>query len=292
MSNKEINPENENFELFGTPAEDNLKEVLARGAYKWTNKTTGVLAIFLLVVSSASAGAWYGHRQAGSGVSSAASTARAFAGFRNGGGASGLASGLPGGTTGGFGGGNFPGGRGTSATITSVKGNSVTLTVENLSSSNLASAKAGDKVTVRASNGGGNGFGAGGAAQPLVAPSSGASASTSGKKSKKSGSTTTPSGKPTLGAATSPQDGGGQGGGGQGGGGGGGQGGARGAFNNPEFTACLKDQGVTIAPGSRPDRSDTKVAAALQACFSKLGISGPGGGNGGGAPRPAPTSTP
>jgi hypothetical protein len=60
----------------------------------------------------------------------------------------------------------------------------------------------------------------------------------------------------------------------------------------------LAKNGVTLAPGTRPDRTDPKVAAALQACLSTLGGGAPGaggggfgGGNGGGA-RPAPTATP
>jgi hypothetical protein len=60
----------------------------------------------------------------------------------------------------------------------------------------------------------------------------------------------------------------------------------------------LAKNGVTFTPGTRPDRTDPKVAAALQACLSTLGGGAPGaggggfgGGNGGGA-RPAPTATP
>jgi len=65
--------------------------------------------------------------------------------------------------------------------------------------------------------------------------------------------------------------------------------GGGGRFNNPAFTACLAKNGVTFTAGTRPDRTDPKVAAALQACASTLGL--PSGG-GAGVPRPAPTTTP
>ena len=300
---KENQNANEEFELFGTPAEDNLKELLAKGAYKWTNKATGVLAIFLIVVASASAGAWYGHRQA-SNSSSTLGSGRAFSNFRAAGGFAGFSGGAPSGASAsaaaGFSGGGF-GGRGVSGTVDSVKGNTITVTVSNLSATNLASTKAGDKVTVRASNGaagfgGGNFAGTGNTgnntAAPLVAPSGAPSPGTkSSRNTSRSASGTTPQGQPTLPAGAAPQ------GGGQGRGFGGGGGGGGGGFNNPAFTSCLKDNGVTLAPGARPDRSDPKLAAALQACFSKLGIGQPGGGgfgggNGGGANAPAPTATP
>jgi len=327
MSNKKNNAEEENFELFGESKDDNLKELLARGAYKWTNKTTGVLAIFLLIVASASAGAWYGHRQATNSVASTAT--RAFSAFRSGGGfaafggGTGAAAGGTGAAAGGFGGSTF-GGRGVSATVASVKGNTVTLTVTNLSSTTLATAKAGDRVTVRVSGAGGFGAGTSGATGGFGAttgglgantpaaggsaqlPSTGASTGSSTRGTKGAGGTstagTTGSGAGTAGATGGTRTGGTRTGGFGGGGAGGG------LFSNPAFSSCLKDNGVTITPGTRPDRTDPKVAAALQTCFAKLGggFGGPGAGgpgtgggftgngNGAGAaaPTPAPTSTP
>jgi hypothetical protein len=47
----------------------------------------------------------------------------------------------------------------------------------------------------------------------------------------------------------------------------------------------MTKEGVTLTPGTRPDRTDPKVAAALQKCFATLG-----GGFGGGAPAPAPSN--
>jgi hypothetical protein len=51
--------------------------------------------------------------------------------------------------------------------------------------------------------------------------------------------------------------------------------------------------------GTPPDRTDPKVAAAMQACISTLGAAAPGaggapaaGGGGGRAARPTPTATP
>ena len=60
MSNQNQSPEE--FDLFAPNTEDDLHEVLAKGSYKWTNKYTAIFAIALVVVTSASAGIWYGHR--------------------------------------------------------------------------------------------------------------------------------------------------------------------------------------------------------------------------------------
>ena len=60
-----------------------------------------------------------------------------------------------------------------------------------------------------------------------------------------------------------------------GGGNGGGNGGGGRGFNNPEFTACLSKNGVTINQGERPDMQDPKVQAAVEKCRSLL----PQGGN-------------
>jgi hypothetical protein len=56
---------------------------------------------------------------------------------------------------------------------------------------------------------------------------------------------------------------------------------------------------VTFTAGTPPDRTDPKVAAAMQACISTLGAAAPGaggapaaGGGGGRAARPTPTATP
>ena len=260
------NPENnapEEFDLFGTPADDNLKEVLAHRSYKWANKTTVALGVALLIASSASVGAWYGHRtsSSNSGAASFAAFSSRLAGLGGGG------ANLP---SGGFGGG---GGRGVSGTVNSVSGDKVTITIDNRGSSSLANAKTGDSVTVRAS-GNGNGV-----ATPIVAPSPSASdkAKSPTKKSSQGGSPTATA-RPTLSSGTQrPFAGGGAGGPGGGPG-----------FNNPEFTACLKANGVTITAGARPDRNDPKFAAALQACVAKLG----GGMPGGGAPTGAPNSNP
>ena len=47
---------------------------------------------------------------------------------------------------------------------------------------------------------------------------------------------------------------------------GGGNKGGGGALRNPEFRKCLEDEGITITPGTRPDMSDPKVAAAFEKC--------------------------
>ena len=152
------------FDLFAPNTEDNLHEVLAKGSYKWTNKYTAVFAIALVVVTSASAGIWYGHRSASSNAISGLAGASGFSrgGFNRGsfgGGATSsasAASGAPGGlaaagAAAGFAGGGFGGSR-VSGTITSVKGKTITVTADTDPSSTL---KKGDTVSVRVAGGGG-----------------------------------------------------------------------------------------------------------------------------------------
>lgn len=125
------------FDLFATPEADNLKEELAKGSYKWTNKATAVLGGLLVVVASLSAGAWYGHRSASSNtIGNFASLRASFGGLggTNSGAAlgagtsagTGTGSGATGGGTGsGFGGGF---GRGTSGKITKITGTTIVIT--------------------------------------------------------------------------------------------------------------------------------------------------------------------
>ena len=254
----------EEFDLFAPNTEDNLQEVLAKGSYKWTNKYTAVFAIALVVVTSASAGIWYGHRSASSsglpGIAGAAGFSRS--GFTRGS-FGGGAAGATGGGAAAFAGGGFGGSR-VSGTVVSVKGNTVTVTADSDPSSSV---KAGDTVSVRVSAAG---AGAPGAA-PAGAPTVGATTAKKSSTSKSSTSQSTTGTTPAPGASGAPRGGG--------------------FASNPEFAACLKKQGVTIVAGQRFDRTDPKVAAALQSCFSTLG--GPGGGFGGGRPpgAPAPAST-
>ena len=260
----------EEFDLFAPNTEDNLQDVLAKGSYKWTNKYTAVFAIALVVVTSASAGIWYGHRSASStgvaGIAGAAGFSRS--GFTRG---SGGGSSAAGGGAAAFAGGGFGGSR-VSGTVVSVKGNTVTVTAD---SDPSATVKAGDTVSVRVS---GAGAAAPGAA-PAGVTASGAT-TTKSTKSKKNSSTTGSTTTSNLGATPAPAASGAPRGGG--------------FASNPEFVACLKKEGVTIVAGQRLDRTDPKVAAALQSCFSTLG--GPGGGFGGGrqqgAPAPASTTNP
>jgi len=263
-----MNDSNE-FDLFAAPEEDNLHEQLAKGNFEWSNKTTRILGVLALFVATLSAGAWYGHHTAASAtpnvsaLRSAFSRAGAAGGF---GGASGFAGGTGGAS--GFASGGA-GGFGTSAAgnISKISGNTVTITVADPSS-----LKEGDTVTVRVRPAGAGGFGGGAAPTSPGAPAAPSSTgATSSKKTsgsaKTSGTTSKPSVTGGAGAAPSAP----------------GTPGARGGgmFSNPAFTACLTKEGVTIAPGSRPDRTDPKVAAALQKCLSTLGIT-PGGGGGGG----------
>jgi hypothetical protein len=258
MSNSWIPNNNEGdqteFDLFAPNTEDNLHEVLAKGSYKWTNKFTAIFAAILVIVSSASAGIWYGHRSAsstGTGLSASGSFSRS--GFTRGsfGGSASGASGSSGAAA--FGGGGFGGTR-VSGTVASVKGNTITVTADSDPSSTV---KAGDSVSVRVSGGG--------AAAPHGVPKSSTQGTPSSTKSSSSSSTSTATSTPR------PQASGGTGRGG-------------GFTSNPDFVACLKKNGVTVVQGQRLDRTDPKVSAALQSCFSTLG-----GGFGG---RPTSGSTP
>ncbi len=264
MSNQNQSPEE--FDLFAPNTEDNLHEVLAKGSYKWTNKYTAVFALALVVVTSGSAGIWYGHRSSASSTNSPFSGAAGFNRLNRGGLPGGAASSTAlasGGATLGNsgslpGGGGFGGGRGTPGTITSIKGKTVTITLDSDPTTPL---KSGDSVSVR-SSGGGQAFG-------------GAPTSTSGTSPSRASSGKTAAPKSTSGATPAPSiTGGPQGGGGRGGG----------FANNPELTACLAKNGVTLDPTKHLDRTDPKVAAAMQTCFASVG--------GGFGPRPSGAPTP
>jgi len=273
-----MNNEENDFDLFAEPKDDHLQAELDKGSYQWTNKYTKVLAGLVIVTAALSAGAWYGHRSA-TNVSSGATLRNGLAGFgvANFGGqgfGGGLgsrnrnsATGASNGATGGFGGGGFGGPRVT-GTVANVSGNKVTITLDDpTQASNL---KVGDstRVTdVTALTGGAP-------AQLPGATTSGNKSSSAPKTSSTTGGTSTS--RPSIGGQGT--QGGGQRGGGFGGGGG---------FNNPEFAACLKNEGVELTPGTRPDRSDPKVAAALTKCFQSLGF-----GNRGGSGAPAPSAAP
>ncbi len=290
MSNDITNPP-EDFDLFAKDVEDNLQEQLAKGSYKWTNKYTAVLGVLVIITASVSGGIWYGNKHA------ASSTSNAFAGFASrlrGAAAGGAFTGAAGATgssalpdpaaiaaaagAGGFGGGGFGGGTRLSGTITKVNGTTVTITLDSPPSTPIAS---GDAVSIRDTGAAGAaGAAAGGAAAPSTgkgrARGSG-SASVAPTTPAAPGAAGNSTAKPSVGGAAGAPGGGG------------------GRFNNPEFTACLAKNGVTLAAGARPDRTDPKIAAAMQACFSTLGLPGgaPGGAGGfGGGARPAPTSTP
>ena len=244
--NDEITPDAPKFDLFATEVEDNLKEELAKGTFQWTNKYTKVLGTLFVIVGLLSVGTWYGHYEAGKSTTLGASSfASLRASFGGGGGAAGAAAG----GFGGFGGGG--GGTRITGTIKSVKGSTVTITLDDPTQS--SSLTSGDAARITDT-----GAGAAGGTTP-----SGTTA----------GGTTAP--VPGVSAPT-------------------GTGGTRGgAFSNPKLTACLTKAGITIAAGARPDFQDPATAAALQTCFTQLGIT-PGGGFGGGAaggavPTPAAT---
>ena len=264
--------ENEDFDLFATDVEDNLQETLAKGGYRWTNKYTAILAGLVLITASVSGGIWYGNKHAASsGAASLAGFASRIRGAAAGGaftGAAGAAGGA-GAAAGGFGGAGAAGGFGGSritGTVTKVNGTTLTITLDAAPATPVAP---GDAVSVR-DTGGTAATGASTATGTQTTPTT---SSASGTKS--GAATAAPSSKPSVGGAAAGNGAAGNGGGGR--------------FSNPAFTACLAKNGVTIAAGARPDRTDPKVAAAIQACASTLGL--PSGAGGGGA-RPAPTATP
>jgi len=282
----EMNSSDPEFDLFAKDVDDNLQEQLAKGSYKWTNKYTAVLGVLVIITGSVSGGIWYGSKHAGS------ATSNALAGFASrvrGAAAGGAFTGAAGATAtdpaaafagaagaqAGFaaGGGGFGGGARITGKVSKVNGTTVTITLDAAPSTPLAT---GDAVTVRAA-------GAGGAAGGVAA-----AGATGGTKPSTTGTTAGAPGAPT---GTGPAGAPGAGGGGGGGGGG--------RFNNPAFVDCLAKNGVTFTAGTPPDRTDPKVAAAMQACISTLGASAPGaggapaaGGGGGRAARPTPTATP
>ena len=284
--NNEINSNSDipAFDLFAPPSQDNLQEELAKGHYQWTNKYTKLLAGAAAVMTLLSVGAWYGHHSATSAASTSGASLRSalggsgFAGFAGGGTGTGRSGGA--GATGGAGGGGFGGTRIT-GTIASVSGNKVTITLDD--PTQASSLKSGDTARVTDTAG----FGAPATGVP------GATGSTAGTSATTRGTGTNSTSKSGSSKGTStnrPSVGGGATNGGASGATGGSGGGGRGFFNNPDIQACLTKEGVTITPGTRPDRSDPKVAAAFAKCLPGFGS---GGGFGGGArPSGAPTAAP
>ena len=258
------------FDLFAAPEEDNLHEQLAKGNFEWSNKTTRILGVLVVLVGTLSLGAWYGHHSAASSATPNISALRSAFGARAGAaGGFGGAAGFSGGASGASGCAGGAGSFGTSAAgnISKISGNTVTITVTDPSS-----LKAGDTVTVRvrpAGVGGAGGPGAAPGALPGASSSSSSSSSSQSSGGSKSSSGSKPSGTSTPKPSVSGGPAGGRGGG---------------MLSNPAFTACMSKEGVTIAAGARPDRTDPKVMAAMQKCFSTLGIA-PGGGGGFGGNR-------
>ena len=335
----------EEFDIFASPAEDNLGEELAKGSYRWVNKYTRVLGALLLFVGGAATGVWYSQQQSSSTTVNAggatlrnlAGTSASSAGAAFGGGNGRRNRGTT--ANGGFGGGGFGGGA-TVGTITKIDGTTIylrgadgqaivvkasaTTPVTNTTSEKIAALKVGDAVTVLGSTGNDGtvtpstvskgalpvaaltgargGFGSGTSAGTSTGGSAGGSAG-AGKRVRGNGNgagngagaTTSTDGSNGAGSgAAKPSIGSGGGGGAGGGGaGGGGAGGGGGRFNNPEFTACLTKAGVSLEPGTRPDMTDPKMAAAVEKCRALLPQGGAGGNRNGGqgsTPTTAPTN--
>jgi len=271
MSN-ELTPDAPKFDLFATEVEDNLKEELAKGTFQWTNKYTKVLGVAFVVMGLLSVGTWYGHYEATK--SSSTGAASSFASLRAAFAGGGFGAGAAGATTGAAAAGGFGGGTRITGTIKSVKGSTVTITLDD--PTQAASLVAGDGARVTdtgaAGVGGTSTVTAGTASTPSIAPT------VINGKTSASSETINPNGplsSPATGAASGTPNRGG------------------GAFSNPKLTSCLTKAGITLTAGARPNFQDPKTAAALQSCFAQLGIT-PGGGFGGGSAgggAPAPTAT-
>jgi hypothetical protein len=293
-----MNNDSEDFDLFATPEEDNLKEELAKGNYRWTNKYTSILAGLLLVVAAASGGAWYGHRTPANSVSSNFASLRAS--FGGGSGAAG--AGVTGGAVGsGFPGGGFGGGNagtitkisGTTIVILKTDGTSVTVNaaadtpVVQSIPSDLSSLKVGDTISVTGpAEADGSispfaitktptvaGQSSGTTAATTSSNSTGAKPAASAQATKKAQTLA-----PNSATSTRPSISGGARGGGR--------------FSNPEFTACLTKAGVTFAAGTRPDMTDPKVAEALTKCRALLPNAGGANGFAGRGAGATPTASP
>lgn len=166
MSN-ETSPDAPTFDLFATEVEDNLKEELAKGTFQWTNKYTKGLGILFVIVGLLSVGTWYGHYEAGK--TSATSLTSRFASLRSSfGGGTGATTGTGAGAAaaGGFGG--FGGTRIT-GTIKSVKGATVTITLDDPTQASSLTSGDAARVTDTTTSGGGFGGGAPGGAVPTPA---------------------------------------------------------------------------------------------------------------------------
>ncbi|MEI6251065.1 MAG: hypothetical protein WCP54_07905, partial [Actinomycetes bacterium] len=120
----------EEFDIFATPAQDNLGEELAKGSYRWVNKYTRVLGALVLFVGGGASGVWYSQHQSANStsVSSGGASLRnlangsgvaAAAAFGGGSGRRNRGAGGVAGAAGGFGGGGFGGGA-TAGTITKI----------------------------------------------------------------------------------------------------------------------------------------------------------------------------
>ena len=174
--NDELNPDSPKFDLFATEVEDNLKEELAKGTFQWTNKYTKVLGIAFVIVGLLSVGTWYGHYEATKSTSTSA--AAGFASLRAAfGGGAGLGTGTgaaaAAGGFGGFGG----GGTRITGTIKSVKGSTVTITLDD--PTQASSLVSGDAARVTDTGAGTSAGTAGGTTATVPAPAASATPSTS-----------------------------------------------------------------------------------------------------------------
>ena len=171
--NDEITPDAPKFDLFATEVEDNLKEELAKGTFQWTNKYTKRLGLLFAIVGLLSVGTWYGHYETTKSTTTSATAG--FASLRTAfGGGAGLGTGTgagaaaAAGAAGGFGG--FGGGSRITGVIKSVKGSTVTITLDDPTQASSLTAGDAARVTDTTALGAAGGFGGGAAGGAAPAP--------------------------------------------------------------------------------------------------------------------------
>ena len=174
--NDEMNPDAPKFDLFATEVEDNLKEELAKGTFQWTNKYTKVLGTLFVIVGLLSVGTWYGHYEAGKSATGAGATSFASlrAAFGGGGAGATAGTGAPAGGFSGFGG----GGTRITGTIKSVKGSTVTITLDDPTQSSSLTSGDAARITDTGAGAAGGAIPSGTTAGGTTAPVPGVSAPT------------------------------------------------------------------------------------------------------------------
>ena len=280
------------FDLFGPSESDNLQEELSKNSYSWTNKLTWVLMGVLIFVAGGSFGIWSADKLKNDSAVSNQNKQNKSQNIAADNSASNSDATKNRGTNRGQGGQRG----GTVGVIKKIDGSvlemetpdgkivkvtsSETTRVLSTSSESFAALKVGDSVSVLGDTdangaitsnlitkgeGAPRSAGSNGNPPQTADQSANQGAKEKGKTKGKGNNNKKNSGSAPKSSSTGTTEksiqgqpkGEGKGGGNKGGGG---------ALRNPEFRKCLEDEGITITPGTRPDMSDPKVAAAFDKC--------------------------